>query len=178
MSSKRENTRARILQAAWQLFRQQGYQHTSTRAIAQAAGVADGTVFSHFNTKLDMLKAGILVQIEQVVADADASLTATTPTDRLLHYAGHLYPFYAANAEFSRELFRELLWHQDELRPQVQAFILKLLPDEPVPDRPVYGQVLMDCYFMTLLEGLSGESCDAPRMLERLRQKLACLASD
>ncbi len=172
MSTKREQTRTRILQAAWQLFQEQGYQNSSTRAIARAAGVADGTVFSHFKTKLDMLKAGILVQVDTVVAEADRLLRANTPEQRLLHYASHLYPFYAECAEFSRELFKELLWDQQELRPQIQAFIDKLFADKPSEDDRLYGQILMDLYFMTLLEGLGEITCDSDRMLAQLGAKL------
>ncbi|MBR9827658.1 MAG: TetR/AcrR family transcriptional regulator [Oceanospirillales bacterium] len=177
MQSKRERTRARILQAAWNLFQESGYQPTSTRQIARAAEVADGTVFSHFSTKLEILKAGVQTQIKQVIEQADASLKGCTPEDRLLHYARHLYPFYAEQAEFSRELFKEILWHQDELRPQIEAFIFKLF-DAPVCEREqVYGQVLMDCYFMTLLDGLGAEEVSASLMQERLTQKLACFTS-
>ncbi|GAA0695869.1 TetR/AcrR family transcriptional regulator [Marinobacterium maritimum] len=177
MQSKRERTRARILEAAWNLFREKGYQTTSTRQIARAAGIADGTVFSHFSTKLEILKAGIQTQIEQVIKQADVSLKGCTAEDRLLHYAEHLYPFYAAQAEFSRELFKEILWHQDELRPQIEAFIFKLF-DAPVCAKDqVYGQVLMDCYFMTLLEGLGSEEVSARWMQERLTQKLAGFTS-
>ncbi|KGK41060.1 hypothetical protein LH51_17450 [Nitrincola sp. A-D6] len=178
MQSKRERTRARILQAAWELFRENGYQPTSTRQIARTAEVADGTVFSHFSTKLDILKAGILAQIQLVIEEANVSLKGNTPEERLLHYAEHLYPFYAEQAEFSRELFKEILWHQDELSPQIQAFIYKLF-DAPVSaENQVYGQVLMDCYFMTLLEGLGSKQVSALRMQDLLTQKLASLTSN
>ncbi|MBP0048294.1 TetR/AcrR family transcriptional regulator [Marinobacterium sp. AK62] len=178
MSLKREQTRARILQAAWQLFHERGYQDTSTRAIARAAGVADGTVFSHFETKLEILKAGIIVRIEDVIEQADRRLSASTPAQRLLHYAEYLYPFYAENAEFSRELFKELLWQQDDLRPQIEAFIRKLFPKPPAERDLLYGHILMDCYFMTLLEGLGDTEYSASRMLDRLERKLAYFGSE
>lgn len=177
MSSKREQTRDRILQAAWKLFREQGYQQSSTRAIARAAGVADGTVFSHFKTKLDMLKAGIMAQIDEVIEQAEDRLRATEPTARLLHFAGYLYPFYAQHDEFSRELLGELLWHQEELRPQVEAFIARLFPQPLSEQDRLLGQILMDCYFMTLLEGLGQKHSDPARMLTTLERKLSLLAS-
>ncbi len=176
MTTKREQTRRRILQAAWQLFREQGYQQSSTRAIARAAGVADGTVFSHFNTKLDMLKAGIMAQIDAVLEQAEEQLTATEPAQRLLHFAGYLYPFYSQHAEFSREFLGALLWHQEELRPQVEAFIVKLFPQELSEENRLQGQIMMDCYFMTLLEGLGQQSCDASEMLALLDKKLNAIS--
>ena len=44
-------TRARILEAARQLFASGGFEATSTRNIAQAAGIATGTLFNYFPTK-------------------------------------------------------------------------------------------------------------------------------
>ncbi|KOO11428.1 transcriptional regulator, partial [Vibrio xuii] len=48
--NKRQITRERILNAAWALFAENGYEETTTRQIARHANVADGTVFSHFPT--------------------------------------------------------------------------------------------------------------------------------
>jgi AcrR family transcriptional regulator len=44
-------TRQRILQAAINLFASEGWQHTTTRGIAVAAGIATGTLFNYFPTK-------------------------------------------------------------------------------------------------------------------------------
>jgi AcrR family transcriptional regulator len=44
-------TRQRILQAAMSLFVSDGWQHTTTRGIAVAAGIATGTLFNYFPTK-------------------------------------------------------------------------------------------------------------------------------
>ena len=44
-------TRQRILDAAIQAFRQQGFEATTTRDIAAAADIATGTLFNYFPTK-------------------------------------------------------------------------------------------------------------------------------
>jgi AcrR family transcriptional regulator len=44
-------TRKRILEAATSLFVSEGWQNTTTRGIAQAAGIATGTLFNYFPTK-------------------------------------------------------------------------------------------------------------------------------
>jgi AcrR family transcriptional regulator len=44
-------TRLRILQAATSLFVSDGWQNTTTRGIAVAAGIATGTLFNYFPTK-------------------------------------------------------------------------------------------------------------------------------
>lgn len=48
-------TRTRILQAAQKLFAHKGYDGTTTYELAQKAGVAEGTVFRHFETKKAIL---------------------------------------------------------------------------------------------------------------------------
>lgn len=44
-------TRERILRAAASLFKRNGWQETTTRGIAVAAGIATGTLFNYFATK-------------------------------------------------------------------------------------------------------------------------------
>ena len=47
----------RIFNAAVQLFSQNGYNATTTKDIAQFAGVAEGTVFHYYKTKKHILEA-------------------------------------------------------------------------------------------------------------------------
>lgn len=55
-----ERTQARILTAALQLFSQQGYAGTTTRAIAREAGISEVTLFRHFPSKDQLLKEVII----------------------------------------------------------------------------------------------------------------------
>ncbi len=47
----KESTRRRILEAAQEQFRTTGFEATTTRDIAKAAGIAAGTLFNYFPTK-------------------------------------------------------------------------------------------------------------------------------
>lgn len=49
-------TKARIAEAAMCLFSAQGYAATSTKEIAQAAGVSEGLIFRYHPTKLELLR--------------------------------------------------------------------------------------------------------------------------
>ncbi|MFZ5640543.1 MAG: TetR/AcrR family transcriptional regulator [Bacillota bacterium] len=53
--SKSEKTRQKILGAALKLFSAKSFNGTTTKEIAAAAGVAEGTIFRYFNTKKDIL---------------------------------------------------------------------------------------------------------------------------
>lgn len=45
-----------VVEAALLCFAEQGYAATSTRSIAQRAGVAEATIFRHFDSKADLLQ--------------------------------------------------------------------------------------------------------------------------
>lgn len=47
----KEATRKKILETADELFRRTGFETTTTRDIARAAGIATGTLFNYFPTK-------------------------------------------------------------------------------------------------------------------------------
>lgn len=65
MKDKRE----RIMDAAYILFQQQGYQATSIQQIANHCGIAKGSVYSYFSSKQNLLIA-LLVRInDRVVSD-------------------------------------------------------------------------------------------------------------
>lgn len=56
-NSKGERTRERILQAALELFREQGYEAATMRTIAQAAGVSVGNTYYYFASKDHLVQA-------------------------------------------------------------------------------------------------------------------------
>lgn len=66
-------TRQRIVDAAGRLFLDSGYMATSIRSIAQAAGVAEKTVYLQFETKPAILKAVVDSAIVGTEPDVPAS---------------------------------------------------------------------------------------------------------
>jgi AcrR family transcriptional regulator len=65
--------RGLILKAAAALFRRQGFHGTSTRDIAQQAGVSLGNIYNHFPTK-EKLFAKLLEEYEREYFSADQPL--------------------------------------------------------------------------------------------------------
>jgi len=57
-----------ILQSAIEIFSQKGFAATSTSEIAKRAGVAEGTIFKHYNTKKDLLVAIVSPVFSKIVA--------------------------------------------------------------------------------------------------------------
>jgi AcrR family transcriptional regulator len=58
-------TRFRILEAATSLFARDGWQNTTTRAIALEAGIANGTLFNYFPEKESIAAALVAEALEQ-----------------------------------------------------------------------------------------------------------------
>ncbi|MCL4562304.1 MAG: TetR/AcrR family transcriptional regulator [Chloroflexi bacterium] len=75
-------TRQRILQAAMQLFGQVGYAQTTTRRIAETAGVNEVTLFRHFGNKKSLLMACIEAHnAAGFTGTFEAELTGSYPED-------------------------------------------------------------------------------------------------
>jgi len=68
VTQRGEATRARLIKATRSVVREVGYAHASTRAIAQAAGVAEGTIYRHFPDKASLFFAAVLESNAPVVA--------------------------------------------------------------------------------------------------------------
>ena len=68
MTRRGEATRKRLIEATLSVAREVGYAHASTRAIAQAAGVAEGTIYRHFPDKASLFFAAVRESNGPVVA--------------------------------------------------------------------------------------------------------------
>ncbi|KGM11394.1 TetR family transcriptional regulator, partial [Cellulomonas bogoriensis 69B4 = DSM 16987] len=73
------DTAADVLDAAAALFCTEGYGSTSTRAIAERAGVRQASIYHHFATKADILHALLLTTVRPSLAVADALAARTEP---------------------------------------------------------------------------------------------------
>lgn len=69
---KREETRERLLDAAFRLFGQRGYDRTTTAQIAEAAAVTERTLFRHFPSKRDL----VLANWHRHAASLEAAMSA------------------------------------------------------------------------------------------------------
>ena len=107
--ARKEDKRARLRDAAWALFTSVGYDATTTKAIAERAGVASGTLFLYARDKADLL---FLVFHERLAAAVDEglrSLPAGAPLlEQLMHLYAGFFRVYAVAPEVARAFIREL----------------------------------------------------------------------
>jgi len=81
----REQSRAKILEAALELFGSQGYHATSITQIAKQAGISKGLMYNYFDSKEELMEAlvfGVIAHAEEALEqvkqlpDPTAQLTA------------------------------------------------------------------------------------------------------
>jgi AcrR family transcriptional regulator len=101
---KKQETRQRLIECAWRLLQERGYDDTTIEAITEAADVSKGTFFNYFETKEVLLDELALWRIDSlgshVLAADDVPQGAVARIKRMVR---------AMAAEFSPE--RELPQH-------------------------------------------------------------------
>ena len=85
---KKRETRQRLIECAWQLFQEQGYDDTTVEDITEAADVAKSTFFNYFETKEALLDEIALWRIDllgsQVLSADDVPEGAVARIKRLV----------------------------------------------------------------------------------------------
>ena len=76
---KRERTRRHIIAASIAVFSEHGTAETTMVQIADEAGVTTGTIYNHFKTKTDIVRA-VAVSIAETIRERSAPARATLAT--------------------------------------------------------------------------------------------------
>ncbi|MBK8218841.1 MAG: TetR/AcrR family transcriptional regulator [Myxococcales bacterium] len=103
MSRKKgkDETRDRVRKAAWELFSDVGYEATTTKSIAERAGVATGTVFVHATDKADLLRSVVYTELERIVEEGTQEVGKGALVDEWLRLFSRLLVFYGQNRKVS-----------------------------------------------------------------------------
>src|SRR5207237_4129045 len=84
-TAKAEETRERILDAALQLFQQRGFDQTTMRDIAAAAGVATGAAYYYFRSKEELVMAFYVRTADEARDVIPAQLGHTRALGKRIH---------------------------------------------------------------------------------------------
>ncbi|MBD2483463.1 TetR/AcrR family transcriptional regulator [Planktothrix sp. FACHB-1365] len=112
-----------ILQAARRLFAHQGYDSTTTRDLAIAAGVAEGTLFRHFANKKAILIAIVTEGWVEILTDLLTELSAVGNYKAIAQLLHRRIINLHENADMMRICFLEAQFHP-ELRDRIQSEII------------------------------------------------------
>ncbi|MDX2098804.1 MAG: TetR/AcrR family transcriptional regulator [Leptolyngbyaceae cyanobacterium bins.59] len=136
-------TRTRILKAAQKLFARQGYDGTSTRDLAQAAGVAEGTLFRHFTNKKAILVEVTTQGWVEILTDLLTELSEMGSYKAVAQVMRKRMLNLHQNADMLRVCFMEAQFHPD-LRDRIQSEVIVKMTDvaeaffQTAMDRGIY----------------------------------------
>ncbi|MDJ1180752.1 TetR/AcrR family transcriptional regulator [Roseofilum sp. BLCC_M91] len=139
-------TRTRILEAAQHLFARKGYDGTTTRDLAQAAGVAEGTLFRHFSNKKAILLEIATQGWIDILTDLLTELSEMGSYRDIPQVMRRRMMSLHRNGDRMRVCFMEAQFHP-ELRDRIQGDVIDKMTDvaeaffQTAMDRGVYRQM-------------------------------------
>lgn len=162
----------RLRTAAWELFTSKGFDETTTREIAERAGVAAGTLFLYAKDKPDLLFLVFEHRLAETVDEAFRSLPEASLKAQLIHVIGRLFAMYAKSPDLARRFVKELPGADGPNAQRVNGltfvFLQRLggLIEKAIERGEVRSdalpllaaQTIFAIYFMGLLSWLSGFS--------------------
>jgi len=122
-NSSQTETRIRILQAAQRLFSHRGYDGTTTRDLARKAGVAEGTLFRHFENKKAILIEVATQGWVELLTELLTELSEMGSYDAVGQIIQRRLLNLQANADVLRVCFMEVQFHP-ELRDRIQTEVI------------------------------------------------------
>ena len=135
-AQQRRETERLIKATALGLFLAHGFEATTTKQIADAAGVAHGTVFLVAATKEALLVKVLEEQLREVVARRAASLPKRNLVAQLVHVFDGLFDFYAGEPRLSRVFLKGIMFFAEP--------IARAMYDEHVARFQAYLAALFD----------------------------------
>ncbi|MBX2830434.1 MAG: TetR/AcrR family transcriptional regulator [Rhodospirillales bacterium] len=110
-ATKREETRQKILEAARNCLDCGDFEQASTREIAKRAGVAEGTIFSHFATKEELVICCISAQMAEAI---EKGLYTMDPewcfVDKLMHLASYRFAQIGLNPRLWQVIMKQIVF--------------------------------------------------------------------
>jgi AcrR family transcriptional regulator len=186
----RQDKRRRILAAGRTLFARDGFDATTTRAIAQQASIGTGTLFLYFAEKRGLLLQLFMEDVEPVhraataAVDPDAALL-----DALAGVFRTLFDYYARDLRLSRVFLSELAFLDASRRDELMSFTLEflhalavlveraqargLVRPEVAPRRA--ASALFRVYYAVLIQWIGGGSPSPAAAEAELRDTLSLL---
>lgn len=151
----RQQTRKQIIDAAFELFANEGYSKTSIAAVAKKAGISKGLIYHYFDSKKSMLEAIFdqLVDLGEEVTDFPEDFS---PADKIRQTLERTFEFIEKETKTGRlmislalqpeafsslktkldkvqekqmVLYKEIMWDLGYDQPELEAYQLGAITD-------------------------------------------------
>ena len=175
--------RTRILQAAQRLFAAKGFEGTTTRDLAQTAGVAEGTLFRYFANKKAILVEVATSGWVDILTDLLTELSEMGSYKAIAQVMRRRMWNLQKNADIMRVCFMEVQFHPD-LRDRIQTEVIDKMTSvaeaffQTAIDKGIYRQMdakLGAKVFLGLfaIAGFSNNTLIEPNASPQEMQKMA-----
>ena len=118
-----EVRREQIMQAAVRLFGRHGFARTTTKEIAQEAGISEGTIYKYFASKQEILFAFLDAQALQPLASLLDSAAPGDDAELIRRFLEDRLTRWQENAALMKVVFGEALFN----RPLAEALFSKVI---------------------------------------------------
>lgn len=145
-SSSEENVRDRVLKTAQRLFANRGYDATTTKDLATEAGIAEGTLFRHFENKKAILVEVATEGWVEILTDLLTELSEMGSYKAVAQVMKRRMFRLQENGELLRVCFFEAQFHP-ELRERIQSEVISKMTDvteaffETAMERGIYRRM-------------------------------------
>ena len=169
---RREQVRARVLEAARAVFAERGFAGASTDQVAAAAGFTKGAVYSNFGSKDDLFLALMDAEATARVAAVEQALAGTTDLPGALAAVGDelsrrdpawqlLYLEFWQRAVRDPGTRASFVASRRELRARVAQVVERFLAEHPVQTGWDAGRLTL--VLLALTNGLALEALPDPQ---------------
>ncbi|MBX5156475.1 MULTISPECIES: TetR/AcrR family transcriptional regulator [unclassified Rhizobium] len=179
----KSETRARVLAAAGQIFRKDGYGGAGIDALTKAAGVTNGAFYGHFKSKAEAFRTAVLEGLEEL-RQGIAALKTNQPKDWLTTFVGY-YLGYKRTCDLGEScalpsLSPDVMRADDETRSAYTAEIKRLVEEVAagLPEIDGRSDIVREDQAILLLAMLSGgvtlaRAVSDPALSERIAEVIA-----
>lgn len=126
-TQKRLDKRERIRTSALELFSRDGFEATTTKAVAKHAGIAAGTLFLYADDKTDLLFLVLHERLQRVTDERLGSLPKASLRDQLLYVFRGLFEMYAEHPGVAAAFVRALPGAQGRNAQAINALTFAFL---------------------------------------------------
>ncbi|MHB9022560.1 MAG: TetR/AcrR family transcriptional regulator [Armatimonadota bacterium] len=182
-----EQRRGEIISAAVGLFARQGFERTTTREIAAAAGIAEGTIYKYFASKQDILFSFITPQAVGNILDLFLIQEGIDDARIIRGFLENRFALWGRNRDLMRVVMSEALHNpalaeglQRMIQPAIETlerFVARRIADGAfrpmdarVTTRAMVGAALAYFFMWELLMARAAPAIAREQLLDELTQ--------
>jgi len=160
VSAAQRDRRERILDASLALAAKGGYDAVQMRVVAEQAGVALGTLYRYFPSKIHLLVSALAREFAQTEERLErAVIPGDTPGERMLFVLGRMTRNMQRSPMLTEAITRAFMFADPSAAAEVNAvagFMERMLAramheGEPTPDEAAIARIIGDVWLSNLV---------------------------